>query len=569
MIKNKRLKWASGLLLVGLLLAAPSVSAQTIEKPYKEQLSQVEGKLNAGDIVGALAILDQVISAYPEAAEVHYAKSLLYGQARNFAVAIPAAELAQGLEPKNLVYANYLLELYKGNSDLASALRLLDKLVESFPANPQILREKIFLLHASKQSDLALKSYDEAVSRFGKSDTLDIMKAEILLDQGNEKEAQALIEPWEESNSSLRQVYSMLAFLNLKNKDAKEAIRVLEKGIVYAKDDLLYMDLADAYAANNKDKQAFESLKTAFNSAKVDFSDKYRVMFTLLGSENKMTLAQMQELANTLVLKHPRIADSHVAKGNVLWKRGNLQEARSIFLTAIGINPNHVDAWRMLINIELSLNEVDEAIQHSREALQANPKNPMLSYFSGIAYMVNHDLDNARKMMESALDNSTEENPYMQSLIYSGLGDLYHELKMASASDVAYEEAIKLDSVNATAMNNLAYYLALRGENLATAAKHAQRANELDPNSGTFQDTYAWVLFKQEKYPEALLWIEKAVKNSTASSVLLEHYGDILAKSGRTKEALKQWERALADASVTADQVVKIKEKIAKKAYVE
>src|SRR5690606_41061897 len=85
--------------------------------------------------------------------------------------------------------------------------------------------------------------------------------------------------------------------------------------------------------------------------------------------------------------------------------------------------------------------------------------NPILLYFTGLAYMVKDDTDNARKMMETALDNSGHENNYLQSLIYAGLGDLYHKLKMVEVSDVAYEEAIKLDSTNATAMNNYAYYL--------------------------------------------------------------------------------------------------------------
>src|SRR5699024_5559850 len=115
----------------------------------------------------------------------------------------------------------------------------------------------------------------------------------------------------------------------------------------------------------------------------------------------------------------------------------------SLFLTAVGINRTHIDAWRMLMNVEMALNEIDQAIAHGLEALEANPNNPMLLYFTGLAYMLKDDGDNARVMMETALDNSGEENTYLQSLIYAGLGDLYHKLKMADVSDVAYEEAIK------------------------------------------------------------------------------------------------------------------------------
>src|SRR5690606_14032122 len=152
--------------------------------------------------------------------------------------------------------------------------------------------------------------------------------------------------------------------------------------------------------------------------------DKQRVMFTLLSGRSTFTLDQIQDLANTLVLKHPRIADSHVAKGDVLWRRGNLQEARSLFLTAIGINRNHVDAWRMLMNVELALYDDGEAIRHGFEAVDDNHNNATLLYFTGLAYMVKDDADNARKMMQTALDNSGDASNCLQSLIYAGLGNI-------------------------------------------------------------------------------------------------------------------------------------------------
>src|SRR5690606_6450768 len=415
----------------------------------------------------------------------------------------------------------------------------------------------------------ALQIYDEAIAKFGNSDTLDVMKAEMLVDLDRKQEAEKILLPQVQNNSNLRQVYSTLGFIYMDKNATKQAIQILEKGLKNTNDHLLYLDLADAYTAAKKDRQAFESLRKAFESMDVNYMDKHRVMFKLLSGTSGLTLEQIQDLANILVLKHPRIADSHVAKGDVLWRRGNLQEARSLFLTAVGINRAHVDAWRMLMNVEMALNEVNQAVDHGLEALEANPNNPMLLYFTGLAYMVKDDTENARKLMEAALDNSGEENTYLQSLIYAGLGDLYHKLGMAEVSDVAYEEAIKLDSTNATAMNNYAYYLAERNEKLELAEKLSRQSNELEPGSSTFQDTYAWVLFKQENYKDALTWIEKAVRGSTPSAVLYEHYGDILFKSGNNKEAVKQWEKALAMSDGSDVNVETLKSKIATKSYVE
>ncbi|MFD1769623.1 tetratricopeptide repeat protein [Sphingobacterium suaedae] len=562
-----------GILILGMSIALANVGyAQQNgleDKPYKQELAAVEGKLRTGNIAGAIEGLDQVLAKYPDAAEVYYAKALLFGQARNFEVAVPLAEKAFELEPKNMLFANYLVELHKGKGDLDAAIPIVEKVIVSYPENASLYREKIMLLHASRQSEEALVFYDQAVSRFGNSDTLDVIKAEILVDLDRKEEAKKVLEPWVTKNSGIRQVYSTLSYVYLDKQQAKQAIQVLDKGLTQTKDDLLYLDLADAYTAGKKDKLAFDALKRAFESVTVNYMDKHRVMFTLLSGKSNFSLEQIQDLANTLVLKHPRVADSHVAKGDVLWRRGNLQEARSLFLTAVGINRNHIDAWRMLINVELASNEADQAIAHGFEALEANPNNAMLLYFTGLAYMVKDDTANARKMMETALDNSGEDNTYLQSLIYAGLGDLYHKLKMSDVSDVAYEEAIKLDSTNATAMNNYAYYLSERNEKLDLAEKLSKQSNELDPSSGTFQDTYAWVLFKQEKYKEALKWMEKAVQSSSPSAVLFEHHGDILFKAGNIKEAVKQWEKALSVSSGTGIDIEKLKSKITTKRYVE
>ncbi|MCY4779905.1 tetratricopeptide repeat protein [Sphingobacterium sp. UT-1RO-CII-1] len=554
-----------------LLFLSVHGNAQEVveEKPYKNELMLAEGQLRTGNLIGAIDILDGIIEKYPDAAEVYYAKALLFGQARNFEMAVPLAVKAYELEQTNILYANYLIELYKGSGDLLAAINVLDKVILDNPNNAALMREKMMLLHASKQSEEALEIYDISVNKFGASDTLDVIKAEILGDLQRKDEALTVLKPWADNKSRIRQVYSAMAYIYISEKNVKQAIQILEKGVENTKDDLLYLDLADAYAAGKRNKQAFEVLNKAFESSNIDYGDKHRVMFTILSGRTDVTLEQMQQLANVLVLKYPRIADSHVAKGDVMWRQGKLAEGRALFLTAVGLNANHVDAWRMLMNVELAMNESQSAIAHGFEALNANPNNVMLLYFTGIAYIVHDDMDNARKMLERALDNSSTENAYLQSLIYAGLGDVYHKLKQAAVSDVAYEEAIKLDSTNATAMNNYAYYLSERNEKLELAEKLSKQSNELDPESGTFQDTYAWVLFKQEKYKEALVWIEKAVRSSKPSAVLYEHYGDILFKTGSSKEAVKQWEKALALNNSEEVDMERLKKKITDRNYVE
>jgi predicted negative regulator of RcsB-dependent stress response len=50
---------------------------------------------------------------------------------------------------------------------------------------------------------------------------------------------------------------------------------------------------------------------------------------------------------------------------------------------------------------------------------------------------------------------------------------------------------------------------------------------------------------------------------------LLEHYGDILSKLGKTTDAVKQWNLALEKGAVSEESKLKLKKKIETKSYVE
>ena len=73
----------------------------------------------------------------------------------------------------------------------------------------------------------------------------------------------------------------------------------------------------------------------------------------------------------------------------------------------------------------------------------------------------------------------------------------------------------------------------------------AKQANDLEKDNPSFQDTYAWVLFKLKRYAEAKKWMEQAMqKSSTNSGTAFEHYGDILYKLGEITSALNNWQKA-------------------------
>ena len=92
------------------------------------------------------------------------------------------------------------------------------------------------------------------------------------------------------------------------------------------------------------------------------------------------------------------------------------------------------------------------------------------------------------------------------------------------------------------------------------------RTIKAEPSNATYLDTYAWILFLQERYTEAKLYIDQALQNDTdslQSSVIVDHAGDIYAMNGQMQQALEYWTKALklADKNGKAFIERKIKQK--------
>jgi tetratricopeptide (TPR) repeat protein len=115
-------------------------------------------------------------------------------------------------------------------------------------------------------------------------------------------------------------------------------------------------------------------------------------------------------------------------------------------------------------------------------------------------------------------------------------------------------------------LNNYAYYLSEHDLELEKAKNMSLKTIKSEPDNSTYLDTYAWILYKMKDYDNALKYIEKSVlKGGSGSSVIMEHYGDILFKVGREDEAIQIWKEAAKLDNPTDKLLLKIE----KSTYVE
>ena len=94
-------------------------------------------------------------------------------------------------------------------------------------------------------------------------------------------------------------------------------------------------------------------------------------------------------------------------------------------------------------------------------------------------------------------------------------------------------------------LNNFAYFLPVRGENLEEAERMSRLTLELVPNEATFMDTYGWILYKQGKYTKAKEFVQKALdKSETVDGTLYDHMGDIYFQLKDKEKAMEYWQKA-------------------------
>lgn len=118
--------------------------------------------------------------------------------------------------------------------------------------------------------------------------------------------------------------------------------------------------------------------------------------------------------------------------------------------------------------------------------------------------------------------------------------------KRFAEAERVFRTIIEKDPKDADALNYLGYMLADQGRNLDEAVALVTRALAEDEDNPSYLDSLGWAYFKKGDLAQADTFLARASDALPTNSVVQDHYGDVLAKLGRQKEALVAWEKALA-----------------------
>ena len=475
------LRRAAGLLLAAFLVPGPAASAQEVD-PYLEFL--LARRLEEeGDAAGAQAALERAAAADPESAEIRAELAALHLRQNDAGAAEKAAREALARDAGN-VEAHRVLGL------------LFSAYAESAAESGRQSRTSEFVTQAIGHLEKV------AATPGGATDI---------------------------------NVQYNLGRLHLRNGNAGQAIERLTQVVEQNPYSIqARLSLAQAFAAADRHGEAAETLEPAVE-------DEPRLA---------STLAQYYERA------------------------GKPKEAADAYARALAANPNDLRALLALGRDQAQAGEYDKAIDTLARAQKLVPNDPGIAAFLAQTYL------QAKRYQEAAVFSAAAQTQYPGDLrftrlharalfetgaasralaimeaavrahpddsgVYLSMADLYTDAGRDADALKLLEDAGKRFPADADVLNFFGYLLAERGERLDESMRLITRALEIDPGNPSYLDSLGWAHFKRGNLAEAEKHLSRAAAGLPRNSVVQDHYGDVLARTGRWTDAIEAWTRAL------------------------
>lgn len=473
---------------------------------------------------------------------------------------------AMGAAPNNKWYKLLYANIQENNNKFEDAAQIYQQLIEKEPYQYEYYYDCAYMYIMAQKYPQAIEMYNHIEQKLGIMEEISIQKQRLYIQLNEVDKAAAEIEKLINNQPQNPRYYQLLAELYQANSKDAQAQATYQKLLAIAPNNpSAILANAQYYLKQGNKNQYFTEVKRAFAQPELSLDEKIRLLSPYLANlrSDSASRNEASELIQIVVNAHPNEALAHVLAADLLYAQKKPNEALTEYQKAITLNPNLLEAWQQIMFIQIETRQYQQLAENSKKAAENFPNQPLPFYCNGLANNALKDYEKAAKSLKKAALISGETNPEITLQSYSLLGEVYNSLKKYKDSDDAFDKALALKPEDVNVLNNYAYFLSMRKENLDKAEKMSLKSNQLMPQTASFLDTYAWVLYQQKKYNDAIKQLEKALENGgKQNATILEHYGDALFQVGKIEEAVKQWQQAKqanSEPNPTLDK--KIKEK--------
>lgn len=523
-------------------------------------MGALQSKLS-GDYNGAFETLKTCRTLDPNNASVLYEMALLLANTGNQAYAADFARQAVELDTTNNFY--YVDLAYRESvlaDSVENAIPFLDKLISLRPDDkPSYYLQKVTLLRSLKRYDEALATIN-LIKTEDKSIMIDaeLSRASVYEETGKYRKERKIFRSLISQYPSVAKINFEFSRYFYKRQNIDEAIEYCEKASNLPDGNTYRFILSDLYLNQKMDSLYAKTSLKAYADRDIDLQSKLAKLYDVLNRPDKMMYdanwnAYFTQVFTSLQCEYPESPELCALTENFYKNTGKIDKGVETLLRFVSNYPGSEYIWRnILFHFQVNAGvTADSLCYYSKRAVEDLPENPFFHLIYGQALQVADryseslvEYEKAYKMYDA---NRTQEDAQNRMFSLHGMAQCYTNLGRQSSAFGVYELILEENPNDATALNNFAYNLAKSGQELEKAEKMSMRSLKIEPLNATFLDTYAFILFKEERYQEALFVMERCVdqSGSNINSEELDHYGDILKALGKNDEAAKVWKQAL------------------------
>ena len=453
-------------------------------------------------------------------------------------------------DPDNYYYNMMLAGLSKELGHTQDVIDIYSHLSQLYPEKLEIRFELANAFAEGGEFRKAIDTLDELEKNTGINEMTALNKFRLYSMMDEKEQAFEQIKQIIEKNPSEPRYLILMGDLYLEENQPKEALKYYERARTVDPDyPALILSMVNYYEKTNDKEAAQAELQKAVTNSSMDVEVKLQLLTRYLAilQQSQQDMKQVNALFEDLFEQHPNNSQLNMIYGNVLLLQEDKEGAVKQFEKYIEDNPEDPSGYEQLLRIALPDQDMEKIKEVTTEALKHLPQEAQFYFYLGAAYFQEGNHPEALKVFEDGLANAVMRNPIVESDFHGQIGDLNYFLGHKEKAFESYEKSLQLNPQNLPILNNYSYYLSLEKRDLDKAEQMSGITVKAEPTNPTYLDTYGWVLYEQGSYTLAKIYIERAIEHSTEdelSAEVLEHYGDVLFRTGDKEKALEQWQKA-------------------------
>lgn len=500
-------------------------------------------RISAGDYSGARDLLLHCRDINPEASEAYFFLADCYEHAGQDSLKMAMLTRAAELDPDNVTYKEAVLPIFLQNNELDKAVAYMEDMVRDTPERTDLLNILLQIYNYQKDTKHALETLNRLETQDGQSEQLTMSKVQIYTDMGDNKRALKELELLVKNHPLDLNYRVMLGNWLLSKGMKKDALKEYKAVLKEEPDnENALLSIMDYYRSIGEDSVA------NIQRDNIVFSHKTQSDTRMLLLKQYIRQCEQDQIDSTKVLQYLDRAIAVKQSATDLWalklaymtmKQMPKDSIKTVLYQILDLQPDNASARFELIKMAWEKQDSKEMIRLAKPAQQYNPDEWAFSYFLGVGYFLNDDIEECIDALQTAAVNVDEsQQKQLAEDMYALLGDALYKVNRNDEAFHAYENCLRLNPDNIMCLNNYAYYLSEINRDLDRAATMSLKTVKEEPNNSTYLDTYAWILYLQGRYEEAKIYIDMAVKNleeDKDNTVILDHQKEIDAKLNTKK----------------------------------